>query len=536
MRGLRAVVGCVAWLSSLGAFAEEPSADAGFPSEATALGVSPPNAGAPRGAGEVVPSPPSVGPSTASSDAGTASPSVGVPVSGLDAGAPTRGSAEAQAAAFVAVEPANARVGELAALRVDGTFAVGQRAWLRGMFATFVAPAGSSFTLPGYAPKDNGSTFTLGFGSPDAAMGELSFTVAPLGSQRIRPTFEWADASGRPLAETAPAPTFLGSWRSERLEAFAALHVGNGAVVFTNATELLPGGLAGVSLLLGSGWTLEGRGAVYDRGDNPSLAYQGVRKRVAAWGATARLGRSLGGGVEPQWDPVTYAGDPELFERPLARGSGTEPVAATVLLESGAATQPLRDPNVFGATTPEPAGYVDFQARLRLGGLRLYATVRARSMSLVVFDVPGFPQDFATGRISIRPELSAIAGAELRLASWLSPNVLLRVRRPAALGVPALDSAGNVLPPGSHGSHTILIYGPARYADLPLGVDAQPEVTATVSARLEPSPDVLVLLNLDGRYNPNAVTFRDSPMFVATPVWEPSFTLSGSATLLVHFH
>ncbi len=531
MRGIRAVVGCVAWLSSLGALAEETSVDAGLPSAATVEAVSPPEAGAPR-------------------DAGAAWPSADVKVSGLDAGspptqsaqpvdsgAPARASAEAQAAAFVAVDPGHARVSETAALRVDGTVAVGQRAWLRGMFATLIAPSGSGLTPPGYAPRDNGSTFTLGFGSPSVATGELSFTVAPLGSQRIRPTFDWADAWGRSLTETAPAPTFLASWRGERLAAFAALHVGNGLSNATNTVELLPGGLAGVSLALGRGWSLEGRGAVYDRGDIPVLAYQGIQKRVTASGATARLGWSLGGGVEPQWDPLTYAGDPELFERPFARGPELEPTAATVLLESGFATQPLMDPDVFAKTKAEPAAYADLQARLRLGGLRLYGTLRARTLSLLVFDVPGFPPYSAPETSSkTAPALSALVGAELRVAPWLVPSVLVRLERPATLTAARLDLGGNAPPPGTTQPRTFMIHGLGRYSILPPGVDAQPEVAATVSARLELSPDVLVLVNLDGRYDPNAVTFRDSPAFVATAAWEPSFTLSGSATLLVHLH
>lgn len=515
MSGLRAVVVCLACFGPLTSFAEEPPGDAGVAPGAMVEPSSPPDALEPLDAGAAGIPPTPIAPT-------------------VDAGTPTSGSAEAQVAAVVQRVSNTSLLFEELALRADGALSVGDRAWLRATLAIGIWPQPSG----SYLLRDTGTVLSLGTGAPGSRLGELSFSVAPLRSPRVRPTFDWADTWGETTMLLGAMPTFVLAWRNERVSTWAAARFGSGWSSLTNLTEPWWSGLLGASLSLGKGWSLEGRGAVYDRGDNTSLGYQDIKQRVVAGGGSARVGWSLGGGVEPAWDRVTYSDDPECFERPFARRLETEPLAATVLLESGYATQSLGDPDVLGEAKLEPAAYGDLQARLRRGGLRLYATLRARSTSLVVFDGPGFPQYWATARSSTAaPELSAIAGAELRLASWVSPSLLLRVRRPATLGVSTADSGGNAPPPGSAVSRTLVVFGPGRYAIVPSGGEVQSELTATASLTLEPSADVLVLLDLDGRYDPypNA-RFPDLWPYVTRPPWGLNLSLSGSATLLVHFH
>ena len=290
------------------------------------------------------------------------------------------------------------------------------------------------------------------------------------------------------------------------------------------------GGLGGLSWWADRGWTVEARGAVYDRGDLPNPAKDGYLIRDVAFGVTSRIGWRLGGGVAPAWDPVTNRFDPESFERLALPPDDQGRLAAQVMLEGGFATQSLANPARPIEAMQDPAGFVDLQGRLRVGALRLYATARARTLSMVQFDAPGLPPFVASSTNgTATPELSAIIGAEARVAVGIVPGLILRVQQPAAV---MMDIAA--LGIGASSRRIVMVRHPNELALVPAGSPVSPKMSATASVRLEPVSDVSIIGGLDVGYDPlGGVSWNANPNIDVA--FSPVFALSGSALVQVRF-
>lgn len=461
-------------------------------------------------------------PAAAGEDAGSAA---------VDAGAPPGPLVTLRGEATALLGGSPSGVGGGLVLRGEATRTLGPAAWVRGQLALVAqlapstSPAAQSDAL---WLADNGSKLAFGVAPSGAADdGSLSLELYPLQGNRVRPSFDWADAWGQPLPfERGPAPLARLAWDHADFSVWAALRLG---FVPEDQNRGTPGYTAvglfgGLRFALPAGAAVEVRGGRFSRG---RLAQQnGGTVPNVAWGGAARLSWQRGGGVGPQWDPTTYGSDPERFERFFLPEPSTGN-AAWIGLEVGYASQNVFVPGLTldpsaPATREQPAGHGDLQARLRLGPARLFGTLRLRSATLVRFDTSAFQSvDFADGA-KVEPEVGGMLGADVRLGSTgLVPGLLLRLRRPATVETPGATPAD----PGSY----LLLYGPLASRVLRPGDRAGPVFSAQVSLRYEFGSALVVAGSVDVASDPNALTYPGSPPTAVTR--ERVTTLSGLLVL-----
>ncbi len=480
--------------------------DAGAPSVEWSASAAPEDAGAPQPARLA-----------ATADAGVErSPSL-PPLAAPRSASPLHASAELTG--VLTIGPGG-QAGGIAALHADLRRTVGERTWVRANLAARISAAGTNVAL-----ADNGSSLELGYRGDEAT---ARAAVYPLNPARVRPAFDWVNAWGSNYYATGTSPVVQVSLDRGPVQAWLAAR---GANFFNNLdreSEVRLSFLGGAALALPGAVVLELRGAAVDRGLDPTLASQGIRQVVIAAGGSGRLSWSARGGVGPAFDLVTYASDPERYERLFEPERYDTPAAASVSLEGTWATQRLQDPDTFAATRPEPAGALDLQVRVRRGGLRLFGTARLRSLTLIVFDVPGLVPYAATGAgTRVEPELSAILAADYRVAAAsLAPGLVVRVARPASA-----VTRGESPPAG----RTTIVHEPTRFSVLPAGRPVMAEVTTSLTLRADLADVLVAVASLDVEASWNRIVYRDSASGVAEPVSGPPVAVSGSVWLQLRY-
>ncbi len=344
---------------------------------------------------------------------------------------------------------------------------------------------------------DLGSSISLEY-RPWSVPVTYTLKVVPFNPARIREAFDYADAWGAALQ--GPAPVVMASAQTERFRVWGALQGAPLLDNLTSTTFVALSGILGGAAELPTGLRAELNLGVHDRGNVPSLAQQGVRARVTAFGGSGRLSWSHGGGVGPQVDFTTYSQDPERYERFFTFDSLETPTAAWLGLEGGVTAQNLQDPAVFATQKMAATGYVDFQARVRLSALRLFGTVRVQPVSFVQFDTPGLPP-FFTPPTPNSPLIGAWLGADYRFASiGLEPGLQVRLIQAGVIA--------GCLPGAPSCSRPVLVYSKNRFTILPLGSTEAPIVGVKGSLRYQPFPFVMVVGEADYERDTNGATFN----------------------------
>jgi hypothetical protein len=342
--------------------------------------------------------------------------------------------------------------------------------------------------------RDLGSFVTVG-GRFDGFLRELRLEVSPFNTYSRLPGFDWANIVGLAPAETfTPAMTLEA--RTTVGTVWATTRIRTLLNTLTNSNEVRPDVLFGVDVPFPDhGLELNLRGAWLQYGLVPSLGPLGVRLESRALVGAARLAWTLNEPVGPAVDLLTYTGDPTRFDRFFIAEPRTLPLAATVLFEGGVATQRL-------SNRLEPheqlAGWVDLQARLRLEELRLFATLRCQSTSLIAFDVPGVPPFFAFAANELTetmPQLAGFVGVDWRWASLnLRPGVMVSVTRSASV-VGKVNFDANP-PPGLEGPRTLLL-DRQGLGILPVGWVVRPRMNVKASLSWSPVSAITALVFVD---------------------------------------
>jgi hypothetical protein len=278
----------------------------------------------------------------------------------------------------------------------------------------------------------------------------------------------------------------------------------------TDTTELRPDLFGGVQATLPGGLSLALRGGWFQYGLVPSFAQQGLELESRGLTGAVQLAWTWKAPVGPPVDFTVYAADPTRFERFFTLEAREAPVAAWAALEGGVATQSLVDPARFGALVEQPAWWVDAQARVRIGELRLFATGRAQSLTQLAFDVPGIPPFVAlTAGAPQHPALAGFLGADWRWATGrLTPGVLVSVQRHASISAPRFDFGGTNPPPA--GTRTVLLTSNRSFLILPVDELVSPTLAVRASLRWDPVPMLSALLYVDVERDWNLFTFTDS--------------------------
>lgn len=374
----------------------------------------------------------------------------------------------------------------------------------------FVEARGSVLVNGGAAGigfQDLGTSFTVGRRF-DGAVRELRLELLPFNAVRRLPMFDWANRYGLPPPDANLAPavalelrTSWGAlWLASRFRG-----VQNGLL---NTIELRPDLFGGVQATLPGGLLLSLRGGWFQYGLNPLFSQQGIKLESRGLTGAMQLAWTWKEPVGPPVDFTVYAADPTRFERFFTLEARETPAAAWVAIEGGIATQSFADPAQFGVLKEQPAWWVDAQARVRIGELRLFATGRAQSVTQLTFDAPGIPPFFALAANNVQqPALAGFLGADWRWATGrLTPGVLVSVQRHASIttSIAALGAGTDTA------TRTLLVTTQRSFIILPIDEPVQPVLSVRASLRWDPVPMLSALLYVDVERDWNRFGFTDS--------------------------
>lgn len=358
--------------------------------------------------------------------------------------------------------------------------------------------------------QDLGSSVRVQLRLADWDTEALFLELFPFDSRRVRPAFDFANQWDRPTRPTTVAPVLRLGFARHNTSVWAALRGHQQLDNRTLETGLKWTGMFGGGVLLPAGFASDLILTVADRGDIPALALMGVETLVLAAGGSARLAWQSGGGVGAALDPASYGSDPDRFARLFAAERYEVPSAAYVGLEGGVASQNLEDPDVFAQTRRTVTGFADLQARVRLGGVRLFATARFHEAGFINFAQPGIPpyRNFPAAAVT-QDEVSLLLGADYRIVGLgLTPGVLVRLIRPST--VTGLRMLGGNNPAGAIGTRVGVMRKDGTLSILPSGAQAQVELQATASLLFNRFDLLSALLLIHYGRDPNTSDFRDA--------------------------
>lgn len=372
----------------------------------------------------------------------------------------------------------------------------------RDFDAAFVELSGSVLAtgnLLTFSLRDLGSRVTLGT-RLDGFVREFRLELLPFNPVLRLPYFDWANAVGKPTAvDAAFTPALAVEARTTLGTAWLATRFRSILNHLQATNELRPDLMFGVDLALPAGLAFGVRGAWLQYGLHPALAQQGITRESRALLASGRLEWTWKEPVGAAVDLATYASDPLRFTRFFTLEPRTTDRAATLALEGGAATQLLVSQSEFARQREQLAGWVDLQARVRLHELRLFATARYQSLTLLTFDAQGLPPTYAlSDGATVLPRLTGFLGFDWRWRrAGLTPGVLLSVWRPAAITQQRFDFGGANPPPGLEGVRTVIVEPDLLLRVLPADAPVRPAGSLRFSLRWDPVAALTVLAYVD---------------------------------------
>lgn len=270
------------------------------------------------------------------------------------------------------------------------------------------------------------------------------------------------------------------------LEVELSNDIGN-QVLFS--TRTFYGVLGGLGVDAG-GFTVEANGGFFHKG---TLTKEGVLgKDLLSGGASLRLGYHAG-------LPIGLRIDSSLYQRSVSGAQVVEAAAYdqgtafAVTAEGGWRVQDLSDFESPGSTALEDAeaGHAGFQARL--ADTRLHVEARARTLTWITAEVPGFfPYATMPEGSETDPELQALASVDHRLGD-VTLALTGGVRLPATYrGLPPQGAGDD---PAVAGVRTVVV-GDADaggWSILPEGEDAVPAFWTEVGLKWHPAKEFAVL-------------------------------------------
>jgi hypothetical protein len=385
-----------------------------------------------------------------------------------------------------------------------------------------------------------------GWGSKE----EIAFTGFPVSSDRFRLGYAWrvswggdssftfnqgggVSSTGRPAA----VPGAKLQITRDRWYAFVGAKTGLLLNNLLNVQERQYGALAGAGIdLVPNRFRFEVNGGYFDRGIVPSLAQQGIRAPVKAFGGSAQLSL-FSDSILPSIDLRLYKNDPDATQRFFRPESYPGGLSYQISVEGSLLGQTLVNPDRFAATRVQPASSMAVQARFKVNFWRLYALGLYRTLSFIQFDVPGLPPyyDFSSNATK-RPELWGAIGLDRFVEPWhLTLGLVLGVQSPASLSAARFDFGGNNPPPGLTGPRTVVVRDVNLFAILPADVPVIPIFSVKGTFKLDLSEYFAMVGEVFYNRDANRVTFRDSTQSIAQPVFEKEHQLGFNVVMQARF-
>ncbi len=296
----------------------------------------------------------------------------------------------------------------------------------------------------------------------------LGFTAFPYSSDRFRLGYSyrisWAGSSvfkgvysgGKWSRGKYPVPGFKLEYHHPRFYLFTGMKATTLYNDEVKEEETVYGFLAGTGVDILDELRLEGGVGFFQLGVFPNRTILG--KPFWAGGGSFQLVYHVGIPIKTSIDFNLYKNDPEqmaAYFKPQKYNSGFSWSAAT---EFSYLMQNLEDADNVGSTKIQSAMAFDFNIKFRHDFLRLHADLVYRTVSFMLFNVPGVnPYESFSAVSGHNPDIIAAAGVDYHFPSiHFTPGLIFGIQIPATSEVVSINSSAN--PPGPISSTVTVVY------------------------------------------------------------------------------
>ncbi len=261
-----------------------------------------------------------------------------------------------------------------------------------------------------------------------------------------------------------------------------------------NEQQTYYGLLGGVGTGLFSRVRLDLQGGFFQKGAFPPKGQLGedgqdllAGRIMYAYGLSARAGYHVGTPIGRSADFRLYRRDPYALIEDLRPERYDSTFSYAVESEASRLGQTLIDPDELGTTVIQPATAADVNARLKYRYLRAHADVVYRSLSFILFNVPGMSPYYDFPDASVHTdEIYGAVGMDYFLPRWrLTPGFTLGYQKPATYsgGIAEVDDVIDDAESEGATSTTIVVRDEGNFEILPAGQNKFDILTVKGSCR-----------------------------------------------------
>lgn len=337
----------------------------------------------------------------------------------------------------------------------------------------------------------------------------LSLTAFPTSSDRFRLGYSYRLSwGGSPTYQRAggTVPGVKLQYEDDRFYSFVGA---KSAVVLDRETSeetAVMGGLAGVGYDLTDMLRVELSGGFFDRGNNELQDV--IDQSVHLYGASTQVAVHDGMPVGSSVDYQLYRNDPERVGRLFMPERYPGGLSWLVKGEFSLLGQTLKDPNVTGGTTIQPATAGDVNVRVKYNRTRFRFDASYRDLAFVLHETPSLPTYSAFPDSYVRePNFFFAGGADHNFAdTGLTLGLILGLDFPATLSTPTGALPGDDSP--GAGRSTAVVRDRDSVAILPEGDAALPHFATKLEGRIDFNRYFAGLVDIYYSYDPNQTRLR----------------------------
>lgn len=337
----------------------------------------------------------------------------------------------------------------------------------------------------------------------------LSFTAFPTSSDRFRLGYSYRLSwGGSPTYQRSRAavPGVKLQYESGRFYSFVGA---KSAVVLdreTSEEEAVMGGLAGVGYDVSDMIRLEMSGGYFDRGGNELQDV--IDQSVHLYGASTQFAIHEGQPVGSSIDYMLYRNDPERVGRLFTPEVYPGGLSWVVKGEYSLLGQTLKDPNITGGTTVQPASAGDVNVRVKYDYTRFRFDAQYRDLAYILHTTPSLPTYSAfPDSYDQRANFFVAGGADHHFENaGLTLGLTLGLDVPATLTTPTGALPGDTS--AGAGQSTAVVRGPEQITILPEGERALPQFGGKLRGRVDFNKYFAGLVDTYYSYDPNQTRLR----------------------------
>ncbi len=274
----------------------------------------------------------------------------------------------------------------------------------------------------------------------------------------------------------------------------------------TSEEKAVMGALAGVGYDVTDMVRLELNSGYFNRGNNELQDV--IDQSVALYGASAQVAVHDGYPIGTSVDYQLYRNDPERVGRLFMPESYPGGLSWLVKGEFSLLGQTLKDPNVTGGTTTQPATAGDVNVRVKYDRTRFRFDASYRDLAFVLHETPSLPTYSAfPDSYYMEPNFFFAGGADHNFeGTGFTLGLILGIDFPATLstptgGIPGDDAVGS-------GYSTAVVRDVDSIAILPEGDRALPQFAGKLTGRIDFNRYFAGLVDAYYAYDPNQTRLR----------------------------